>query len=242
MPGGHLTVCGATLQVLKSDLYDTELQMYKVSASLAKMSTEIGRMVAFPPGWLENESIWLHMSYKYYLELLRAGLYDQFFEEIKTGLVAFMDPKIMGRSPLECSSFIASSAHPDKTIHGQGYLARLSGSTAEFLSMWNEMMYGSEPFYVDEDGDLNLKLVPALPTWLFKDGRLSFMFIGAVNVTYYNPSYMHSWNNTLGVSKTVITSTAGESITFGSAVIPAPYAKAVRDYEYPKVDMYFGES
>ena len=30
------------------------------------------------------------MSYKFYLELLRAGLYTEFFEEIKTGLVPFM--------------------------------------------------------------------------------------------------------------------------------------------------------
>ena len=32
---------------------------------------QIGRMMAFVPGWLENQSVWLHMSYKYYLELLR---------------------------------------------------------------------------------------------------------------------------------------------------------------------------
>ena len=30
------------------------------------------------------------MSYKFYLELLRAGLYTEFFEELKTGLVPFM--------------------------------------------------------------------------------------------------------------------------------------------------------
>ena len=46
-----------------------------------------------------------------------------------------MDPDVYGRPPIECSSFIATSAHPDKTIHGQGYLARLSGSTAEFLRL-----------------------------------------------------------------------------------------------------------
>ena len=58
------------------------------------MSQDIGRMMAFTPGWLENQSVWLHMSYKFYLELLRAGLYDEFFNEIKTGLVPFMDPKV----------------------------------------------------------------------------------------------------------------------------------------------------
>ena len=59
--------------VLGSDLRDTKLQMYKMSASLADEPFEIGRMKAFDSGWLENESVWLHMSYKWYLELLRAG-------------------------------------------------------------------------------------------------------------------------------------------------------------------------
>lgn len=59
------------------------------------------------------------MSYKFYLELLRGGLYSEFFEEIKTGIVAFMDPKIYGRSPLEVSSFIISSAFPDENLHGK---------------------------------------------------------------------------------------------------------------------------
>ena len=117
--------------VKDSALHDKELGMYTISESLTGMSFEIGRMMAFAPGWLENESVWLHMSYKFYLELLRATLYEEFFEELDTGLVAFMDVETYGRSPLECSSFIASSAHPDKSIHGQGYLARLSGSTAE---------------------------------------------------------------------------------------------------------------
>ena len=29
-------------------------------------------------GWLENESIWLHMEYKYLLELIRNGMYEAF--------------------------------------------------------------------------------------------------------------------------------------------------------------------
>lgn len=91
------------------------------------LSQEIGRMMAFSPGWLENQSIWLHMSYKFLLELLRGGLYEEFYQDIKTGLVPFMDNKVYGRSPLEASSFIVSSAFPDKKLHGAGFLARLSG-------------------------------------------------------------------------------------------------------------------
>jgi hypothetical protein len=71
------------------------------------------------------------------LQLLKGKLYDQFFSEMKNGgMLPFMDPEIYGRPLMECSSFIASSAFPDPSIVGQGFLARLSGSTAEFLDMW----------------------------------------------------------------------------------------------------------
>ncbi|MFN2225738.1 MAG: cellobiose phosphorylase, partial [Anaerolineae bacterium] len=49
-------------RVRESDLYDRKLGMYKVNASLDGQSHEIGRARAFTPGWLENESIWLHME------------------------------------------------------------------------------------------------------------------------------------------------------------------------------------
>merc|ERR1712083_743093 len=130
----------------------------------------MGRQISFAPGWLENQSIWMHMSYKYYLQLLRGKLYDIFFDEMKGGgILPFMDPKIYGRSLMECSSFIASSAFPDPSIHGEGFLARLSGSTAEFMSMWKLMFIVSDPFFLNANGDLEFALVPALPSWLFED-------------------------------------------------------------------------
>ena len=48
--------------VKASTLRDKVLKMYKISESLDGMSFELGRMLAFAPGWLENESIWLHME------------------------------------------------------------------------------------------------------------------------------------------------------------------------------------
>ena len=101
--------------------------MFKVNAPLESQSHEIGRARAFTPGWLENESIWMHMSFKYLWELQKAGLYEAFFEALKNHLPPFMDPQVYGRSPLENSSFIVSSAHPDESLHGNGFVARLSG-------------------------------------------------------------------------------------------------------------------
>jgi hypothetical protein len=135
-------------QVKVSELYDSKLGMYKVNTSLAKESFEIGRAKAFRPGWLENESVWLHMEYKFLLELLKAGMSKEFWQEAKTALVPFMDPEVYGRSIFESSSFIASSAHDDPQYHGRGFVARLSGSTAELLQMLQIALWGIEPFRI----------------------------------------------------------------------------------------------
>lgn len=166
-------------RVKNTGLYDPVTSMYRTSVSLEQESNDIGRIRAFTPGWQERESNFLHMSYKYLLELLKSGLYEEFFSEMKTSLIPFLDPAVYGRSTLENSSFIATGGNPDPGTHGRGFVARLSGSTAEFLSMWRTMMAGSRVFTV-EDGELTLALAPALPGWLFDEqGNLSFTFLGA---------------------------------------------------------------
>jgi len=189
-------------RVLTSGLRDEKLKMYYLSASLTGQSYDMGRQIAFAPGWLENQSIWMHMSYKYYLQLLRGKLYDQFFAEYRGGgILPFMDPDTYGRPLTECSSFIASSAFPDPSIHGMGFLARLSGSTAEFMDIYQIMFYGPKMFYLNDEDQVEFQLTPALPSWLFVDEEsagdalmdddgqyiVSFKLFGAILVTYHNP-------------------------------------------------------
>mmetsp|Transcript_30834 Transcript_30834/g.58526 ORF Transcript_30834/g.58526 Transcript_30834/m.58526 type:complete len:1516 (+) Transcript_30834:418-4965(+) len=181
--------------VKKSGLRDEKLGMYTLSSSLVGQSYDMGRMMAFSPGWLENQSVWTHMSYKYYLELLRKGMYDDFFTEMESGMLPFIHEKNYGRSLLECSSFIASSAFVDPTMRGQGFLPRLSGTTAEFLSMWVLMMVGPSPYFInDETGVLEMQLVPALPFWLFrhdptavdnKQHSIRFKLFSSIDVVYF---------------------------------------------------------
>ena len=57
--------------------------MYKVNAPIASLPPDVGRTRVFAPGWLENESVWIHMEYKFMLEVLKAGLYEEFFEDFK---------------------------------------------------------------------------------------------------------------------------------------------------------------
>ncbi len=172
-------------QVKGSDLYDAKLSMYKVNASLEQASYELGRARAFTPGWLENESIWLHMEYKYLLELLKSEMYREFFEDFHRAAVPFLDREVYGRSIYENSSFIASSRNPNEKLHGKGFVARLSGSTVEFLNMWIFMMFGRQPFQVREGG-LALRLEPALPAYLLEEeGTVEAVLLGGTAVVYH---------------------------------------------------------
>lgn len=195
--------------VRSSALFDRELGMFKISESLGKEPHELGRITAYTPGWLEHASIYTHMTYKWLLELLRAGLHDAFFESLRASLPPFMSPEVYGRSLLENCSFIVSSEYPDVHLHGQGFQPRLSGVTAEWLQIWTIMVAGEHPFRLDENGDLVLCLNPVLPSWLFTEESgerpltswdqsleeisyrancFIFRFLGHTTVSYHNPS------------------------------------------------------
>ena len=170
--------------VKNSDLYDEKLSMYKVNASLENASFELGRARAFTPGWLENESIWLHMEYKYLLELLRSGMYREFFDDFHKAAIPFLDPEVYGRSIYENSSFIASSKNPNEKIHGKGFVARLSGSTIEFISMWKLLMFGRNVFTL-QNGELTFAPRPAIPEYLIpEDKAVEGVLLGEIAVEY----------------------------------------------------------
>ncbi|MCD6196230.1 MAG: cellobiose phosphorylase [Staphylothermus sp.] len=225
-------------KVKDSDLYDKKLKMYKLNDPLKDQPIEIGRARAFTPGWLENESIWLHMEYKYMLELIRNGLYDEFYQDFKNVIVAFLDPTTYGRSPLENSSFIVSSAYPDETLHGTGFVARLTGANAEFLSIWKNMFIGDKPFIMN-NGELLLTFKPALPGWLFdEEGKVSFNFLGKCMVTYHNPSKKDTWKLDLNKSRIILHLRDGESIEVNGNTIRGELALMVRNGEVKAIDVY----
>ena len=207
--------------------------------------------------YLIIQSVWLHMSYKWLLELLRATqtlstsnsllisskeelaeLRDSFFSELRSQLVCFQPPARYGRSPLEAASFIVSSAFPDSTMAGSSFLARLSGSTAEMLSLWTLLTQGEHPFSLDKDESLALEFKPILPGWLFdSSGRFSFTFLGGVNVTYHNSDLKDTW--LLNVREAVVQNNVVESLSFSGGVIKGDIAKKVRDLNHNKIDIYF---
>jgi hypothetical protein len=209
--------------------------MYKVNAPLSETPVEIGRTRIFTPGWLEDESIWLHMEYKYLLELLKAGLHREFFAEFRAVLVPFMNPKRYKRSILENSSFIVSSAHPNRQNHGRGFVARLSGGAAEFIDMWIIMTTGKNIFSLDERGQLCFRLAPVLPAWLFNKGRLSCRLLGAIEVVYLNRQGRDTFGDGVAPSAYKLFFDDGEEVDISGPVVKEPYASFIRQRKIRKI-------
>lgn len=225
-------------QVKASGLYDSALGMYKVNASLAQESYEIGRARAFTPGWLENESIWLHMEYKYLLELLKSGLYEAFIEDFKSAAIPFQKEERYGRSILENSSFIASSANPDPKLHGRGFVARLSGSTAEFVQMWQIMMFGARPFTV-RDGILTLSLRPLLPAYLIdRQKEVQATFLGSIPVVYYLSDQNDYIPDNYTIKEYIITKKNGEITRELGEKLQGDIVKEIRDEGVIRIEVY----
>lgn len=226
-------------RVRESELYDTKLSMYKVNAPLAAESYELGRCRAFTPGWLENESIWLHMEYKYLLELLKSGLYNEYIEDFYKAVIPFQPEERYGRSILENSSFLASSANPDEKIHGKGFVARLSGSTVEFMDMWQIMMFGQKVFRM-EQGELVLGLEPLIPAYLLgKHDTMEAVFLGKTRVIYHVKDTEKDYiPGEYQITEYRLSTSDGRVQNIYSKVISGKAAQAVRNGEITKIEVY----
>jgi hypothetical protein len=197
---------------------------------------ENGRIRAFTPGWLERESIFLHMEYKYLYGMQTAGLWESFYEELVNTLIPFLPPEMYGRSILENSSFLASSSNPNEEIHGRGYVARLSGSTTELISMWSLMFIGNTVFTSSEDG-LKLHLEPKLPAWFFNEEKeASFTFLSNCTIVYKNPTGKNTYGDDRAMISHIITED-GERIE--GNIISGDTALAVREGRVKKLTAYF---
>ncbi len=247
--------------IKSSLLYDEALKMYKVNASLKDESMEIGRARVFSPGWLENESIWLHMEYKYMLELLRNKLYKEFYGDFKDVFVPFFKPEVYGRSILENSSFIVSSANPDPSIHGRGFVARLTGATAEFIHILLLMALGQRPFSLDTKGDLQFCPGPCLPGWLFTQEErklriylnshwqeiqvpaksFSFMLFGKILFSYHNETMKDTYGeDSVKPVEFKISDSNGNVETFKSETLNGDMAYKIRNRQINRIDVKLG--
>lgn len=153
-------------RVRTGPLYDQDLGMYKINVGLDKEPGEQGRTGGWPKGWFENESIFVHVEFKYLLQMLRSGLYREFFDDIRRCLPPYLEPDVYARNPTENVSTIVCSAHERPSYRGRGMQPRLSGNNAELVHMALLMSFGHSPF-VFEKGRLRCRLAPILPSWMF---------------------------------------------------------------------------
>lgn len=228
-------------KVKTSGLYDQVLGMYKVNASLAEESYELGRATAFTPGWLENESIWLHMEYKYLLEVLKSGMYEAFAEDFHKAGIPFQPEERYGRSCLENSSFLASSSNPNPDIWGKGYVARLSGSTIEFLHMWRIIMFGKNPFVV-KNRKLCLEFLPVIPDYLLDDNlSIRARFLGHTDVIYHVPEKKNFYPGNYGIYKMQLTDHNGSTVCRKGNILEGQTAAEVRDGKVKQIEVWLEE-
>ncbi|MFW2489177.1 hypothetical protein ACN077_11420 [Clostridium chromiireducens] len=223
--------------IKESNVYDKKLNMYKTSESLEDISFEIGRARSFTAGWLERESIFMHMEFKYILELIKNGLYEEFFEDIKTAMPPFMDPEVYGRSILENSSFIASSSNPDERTHGRGFVARLSGTTVEMLNIWKMMMVG-EKLFVYEDEILKFRLNPILAKDFFKDSKLITTILGNIKLVYINTNNKNTFGHEKGIIGEITLVDANNNISkFEGNEICGEFAEKIRNGKIAEIQV-----
>jgi hypothetical protein len=217
--------------VRESPIFDSALKMYKACESMVGESYELGRAIgAYPRGWIENESIYLHMEYKYLLEILRSGLCDEFWRDARTALIPFMDPAVYGRSTLEGASFIVSSAYEDPRLHGRGFQPRLSGITCEMLHIWILAVAGEHPFRLASDGTLELALEPRLPEWLFTTEPSTHRFHDRVDGWQDLALPVGAFAFKLMDRALVVYDNAARAATFGSdAIYPVAHRLHYRD-------------
>jgi hypothetical protein len=179
--------------VKQTEMYDKKLKMYITSCPLDAETLEIGRARAFTKGWLEREANFMHMSYKYLIGILKSGLYDEYAKDMKTSMPPFMNPEVYGRSLLENASFIASSNNPNPNNHGRGFVARLTGTTSEAITLLYLMMTGKKLF-TWKDQVLSFQIQPILPADFFdQNHQVKFRLFNHINVTIQNPSKKNTY-------------------------------------------------
>jgi hypothetical protein len=240
-----------------SELFDRKLGMYRVNEPLGENALDLGRIGVFNYGWLENGSIFLHMHYKFVLEMVRAGLVEEFYEQIEQLLVAFRDPMEYGRNPVENSSFLVSSGFDvDPRQHGRGCVARLSGSTVEFLHLWTHLFLGSSPF-VFEQGQLRFKPEPVLAKSLFSTAEraakpfgteetlpshsAACALLGTTLLVYINPECRDTFGQTaVKPCSYHLYGCDGSLQTVESPCLEGQIAEALREGQFRRLDVVLG--
>lgn len=165
-------------------------------------------------------------------------MYEQFFDDFTSTAIPFLSPEMYKRSTLENSSFLVSSANGDEESHGRGYVSRLSGSTAEFVSIWNQMLFGKAPFGYDNSG-LYLRFCPAVPRELLcRERSLIGTFLGRVAVAYHTGNLTELKPGEYRITGYQLQNDR-DSVWISGEIIPQEWAIRIRSGAVSHIDVYF---
>jgi hypothetical protein len=119
-------------------------------------------------------------------------------------------------------------------------VARLSGSTVEFMQMWLVMNMGMNPFFINERNELNLRFRPILSGCLFdKKNKYSFNFLSKIYVVYHNPKRKDTFGrNATKVKKIIFNDKQGNPVEIASDTIPSPYTEQIRFRQISKIEIF----
>jgi hypothetical protein len=224
--------------VKSTEMYDAKLKMYITSCPLDDETLEIGRARAFTKGWLEREANFMHMSYKYLIGILKSGLYDEYMNDMRTSMPPFMNPEAYGRSLLENASFIASSNNPNPNNHGRGFVARLTGTTSEAITLLYLMMTGKKLFTFKENV-LSFQIQPILPSDFFDaHHEVKFRLFNHIDITIKNPSMKNTYEGLKAVQYELIN---GQSkVIVDQDAVQGELAQNIRNKVYDKIVVHLG--
>jgi hypothetical protein len=105
--------------------------------------------------------------------------------------------------------------------------------------MWMILMAGRTPFTYDTNtNELALSFQPNLPGWMFNnDGTASFTFLGAITVTYHNPSKEDTWG--ISPSSATVMYSDGSVVESSDAQIRGSVAEDARAKKVATIHVYF---
>lgn len=225
-------------KIKQTELYDQKLGLYLTSRPLDDETLTIGRARAFTKGWLEREACFMHMSYKYLIGLMKSGLYDEYYEDLKTSMPPFMDPEVYGRSLLENVSFIATSNNPNPKNHGRGFVARLTGTTSEAITLLYLMVLGKKLFDMDQK-ELTFKVEPKLKKDFFdKNQEVSIKLFSDIEIIIKNPTLKDTYHGLKAISYELINDE--DTIIVYDHVVRGELAQAIREKTFKKIIVTLG--
>jgi len=180
----------------------------------------------------------MHMSYKYLIGLMKSGLYDEYYEDLKTSMPPFMDPEVYGRSLLENVSFIATSNNPNPKNHGRGFVARLTGTTSEAITLLYLMVLGKKLFDMDQK-ELTFKVEPKLKKDFFDENQeVSIKLFSDIEIIIKNPTLKDTYHGVKAISYELINDE--DTIIVYDHVVRGELAQAIREKTFKKVIVTLG--